>query len=102
MHLAIDPQISISNYEDKTDIGIQDKNCSNALKGACQDFESIFIYTMFKEMRDSVPDVGYIEKGSESEMMEDMMHMEIARNMADKRGLGLGDMLYEELSDTGE
>lgn len=101
MQLAFDPQISMTNYEDQADIGKENNNRSKALKEMCQDFESIFIYTMFKEMRDSVPDVGYIEQGSENEMFEDMMHMEIAKNMASQQGLGLGHSLYDELVDTG-
>jgi flagellar protein FlgJ len=98
MHLAFDPQVALNTYEEQTDIGTNSRNNPGTLKKMCQDFESIFIYTMFQEMHDSVPDAGYVEQGSESEIFQDMMHMEVAKNMAQHQGLGLAEMLYTELS----
>ena len=97
MELAFDPKMASSG------ISAEKANASGngdpeKLKQLCQDFESILIHTMFKQMRQSVPDDGYLEHGMEMEMFQEMMDMETAREMSRKGGLGLGQLLYEQFS----
>jgi flagellar protein FlgJ len=65
------------------------------LKKACRDFESIFVYTLLKTMRASLPK----SEGDDTrrEMYTSIGDLELARSIAHGRGLGLGDLLFEEL-----
>ena len=65
------------------------------LKNACKDFESIFVYTLLKTMRRSLPKRE--EPAMGSAMYTSMGDLELARSLAHGRGLGLGDLLFEQL-----
>ncbi len=96
MKLAFDPQVSypeiMANHENRSD-----KNDQNTLKQLCQDFESIFINSLFKEMRKSIPDNGYLKHEMSMEIFHEMMDMEIARELSNRGGLGLARLIYEQL-----
>jgi len=96
MELAFDPKILSSGISTGKQSGSGDQE---GLKQLCQDFESILIHSMFKEMRQSVPDDGYLERGMGMDMFQEIMDMETAREMSRKGGLGLGQLLYEQLSE---
>ena len=67
------------------------------LRQACEGFESIFIQKMWEQMRSSVPKEGYLHS-REEEMYQSMFDQEFSKKMASAGGIGLGDMLYEQLS----
>ncbi|MFW5901622.1 MAG: rod-binding protein [Thermodesulfobacteriota bacterium] len=94
MKLAFDPQVAYPRLAAGNESRDGQKD-PEGLKQLCQDFESIFIHTLFKEMRQTIPEGGYLEKGQGEEMFQDVMDMEVARNMARKGGLGLGRLIYE-------
>ena len=72
------------------------------LKKACQEFESIFIHMLLKEMRSTIPEGGFIEKSTAREMFEDMYDQEIAKNISKaNEGLGLAKVLYEQMKHRG-
>ncbi|MFZ2957402.1 MAG: rod-binding protein [Candidatus Ozemobacteraceae bacterium] len=64
------------------------------LKGACKDFESVFVYQMMKEMRKTVNKTGMVHGGQAEDVFSDMLDQERSKGV----GLGLGDMLYAQLS----
>jgi len=67
------------------------------LRNACAEFESFFIQEVLKSARKSIPENGFFEKKLESDTYKAMMDQELARCMAKGKGLGLGEMLYEQL-----
>ncbi|MCF8039358.1 MAG: rod-binding protein [Desulfohalobiaceae bacterium] len=89
MKMAFDPRI--------TSPGIANRKEEDGLKRLCQDFEAIFINTLFKEMRKTVPDQGYLDRNMGLDMFQEMMDMEVAREMSRKGGFGLGRSLYGQL-----
>lgn len=97
MKLAFDPQVSypeiMAGYENSR----PDKNDPNTLKKLCQDFESIFINSLFKELRKSIPENGYLKHEMSMEIFHEMMDMEIAREMSKRGGLGLARLIYDQL-----
>jgi peptidoglycan hydrolase FlgJ len=97
MKMAFDPQIlrPIQTPEENGSTG----NNQNSLKQLCQDFESIFINSLFQEMRKSIPDEGYLEHDPGKDIFQEMMDTEVAGEMSRKGGLGLGRLLYEQLRD---
>ncbi|MGD9949503.1 MAG: rod-binding protein [Desulfobulbus sp.] len=68
-----------------------------ALKKACQDFEAIFIQSMFKSMRKTVPEDGLFEKDHATEMYQDMIDQEIATKISQQQSLGLADQMYRQM-----
>ncbi len=94
MEAAFDPRISIPDISAEKG-GIQGKACRQELKRLCQDFEAVFINTLFREMHRAVPDDGYLEEGMGMDIFQEMMDMEISRQAARKGGFGLASLLYE-------
>jgi Rod binding domain-containing protein len=76
-----------------------DENRSEKLKEACRDFEAVFINKLWKQMRASVPKDGYLHS-KEEDMYVSMFDWEMSRKMSSAGGIGLGDMLFEQLSQT--
>lgn len=68
------------------------------LREACKDFEAVFISKMWKEMKNTVPKGG-VFGSKQSEMYMSMFDRDFAEKMADSGGIGLGDMLYDQLKD---
>ena len=69
-----------------------------ALKKACSEFETIFIESMIKAMRKTVPEDGLFSGGFGEEIFQEMFDQEIARQMADCKGLGIANTLYNQLN----
>lgn len=69
------------------------------LEQACQDFEAIFLFSLFKEMRSTVVDGGLFEKSNDQEIFQEMMDMEAAKAAASQNTLGLGQALLRQLQD---
>ncbi len=67
------------------------------LKGAAAQFEAVFIQQMFKEMRNTVPDEGLIPRNSADDMYTQMQDAEAAKIMAERGGIGLAEMMLQEL-----
>jgi len=65
------------------------------MKKACQDFESIFIYMLLKTMRESLPKREI--SGQAEGIYVSIGDQELARSIASGRGIGLGNMLFEQL-----
>ncbi len=68
-----------------------------SLKKSCQDFEALFIQSMFKSMRKTVPDGGLFEKDHATEMYQDMIDQEIATQISRRQSLGLADQMYRQM-----
>ena len=66
------------------------------LKDACQDFEAVFITKIWEQMRSSVPKEGYLHS-KEEEMYLSMFDRQFSEKMAESGGIGLGDMLFDQL-----
>lgn len=67
------------------------------LREACEGFESIFIQNMWKEMRNTVPKSNLLG-GREEKFWQDMYDQELSKSMTSAGGIGLADMMYEQLS----
>lgn len=67
------------------------------LREACEGFESIFIQKMWQQMRATLPQNGLLHSRDEK-MWQDMYDQELAKSMASAGGIGLADMMYEQLS----
>ena len=68
------------------------------LKKACNELEAVFASMMFKQMRNTVRKSGLIDGGTAEEMYEDMLFDKYAEEISKGKGIGLGDILYKQLS----
>ncbi len=80
----------------------KESNDTEKLKSACQQFESVFINILMKNMRDTVTEGGLIKKSYAREMFEGMLDQEISKEVAKGGGIGLAKLMYEQLSKTIE
>jgi len=67
------------------------------LRESCEGFEAIFIQKMWEQMRATIPESGLL-KGREEKFWQSMYDQELAKTMAGAGGIGLADMMYEQLS----
>jgi len=67
------------------------------LREACRDLESVFLNMMFKSMRNTVEKSGLFEESFAANVYEDMLYEKYAQEASKGKGLGLGEMLYQQL-----
>ncbi len=67
------------------------------LKKVASDFEEIFLNMMLKAMRQTVGDAGLIEKSNQTQIFESMLDEKFAEKLADAGGLGIGDLIVEQM-----
>lgn len=77
-----------------------DSGDKERLLEVCQEFESIFLHMMLKQMRNTVEDGGLIEKSHARTLFEDMHDEELGKSMARGQGVGLAQELYRQLTAT--
>lgn len=67
-----------------------------ALKGAAQQFEALFVNMMLKSMREATPQDGPMDS-QQTKTFTTMLDQQLSQNIA-KKGVGLADMLVRQLS----
>lgn len=78
--------------------GDPDKNQAKELRQACEKFEAVFIGKLWQEMRKTVPKEGYLHAKQEEQYLS-MFDRDFAEKMAASGGIGLADMIYDQLSE---
>jgi len=74
---------------------------NNRLKKACMNFESIFINEMLKSAdRGFSGDQGLL-KGNDGKIIKSMFNETMADSLTSGNGIGLGNLLFEQLNDHG-
>lgn len=68
------------------------------LQKACADFEAVILRQMLKLMRDTVPKDGLLTESYATEMYQGMHDAALADNLSQGKGMGLGELLYRQLS----
>ncbi|NMA65917.1 MAG: flagellar biosynthesis protein FlgJ [Clostridiaceae bacterium] len=74
-----------------------DEKDKEKLKEACDQFEAIMLQILFKQMKATVPEGGFIEKSNARSIFEDMLDENLMKQ-ASNRGMGISDMMYKQLS----
>ncbi|MHB8910363.1 MAG: rod-binding protein [Syntrophales bacterium] len=73
---------------------VQDKR----LRQACTEFESLFLYNLFKEMRRTIPKSGLLPSAPGKDTYEMMFNQKVAEDLSKRgEGIGLQKILYEQL-----
>ena len=75
-----------------------DKDVREArLRRACLEFESLFVAHMLKAMRKTVSEGGAIGESNEGKIFKSMFDEKLALGIAQGGGIGLGEMLFEQI-----
>ncbi len=100
MNLQIDPRIvqSVATANQQGQSPDKAKN-DKQLRESTREFEAMYIFEVYKAMRKSVPENGLIEKSFSTQMYQEMLDMEMAKNTAAGEGMGIGKAMYEQLKD---
>jgi flagellar protein FlgJ len=70
------------------------------LRKAVQELESVFINMMMKTMRSSIQEEdGFFKKSESEKMFEGMLDEEYAKKLSEAGGIGLTDLIVDQLSD---
>jgi peptidoglycan hydrolase FlgJ len=67
------------------------------MEKVARDFESVFINKLLESMRKAIPKSGLLESHS-LDMYQSMMDQEMAKEMSERKGMGMGEMIYNDLS----
>lgn len=100
MNTFIDPQMlySQANMSSTINNGKVGRDSPENLRRVCQEFEAILINSIYKGMRASIQEGGLVEKETGTELFEEMLDMEAARQTALKQELGMAEALYRQLA----
>jgi flagellar protein FlgJ len=96
MDFKIDPRILSSHATRPT----ADKKANDlqSLKKSSEEFETLLVMEMFKAMRKAVPEGGFFEKSSATEMFTEMLDTETAKAATTGKGLGIAEAMYNQLA----
>jgi peptidoglycan hydrolase FlgJ len=88
--MALDPSRSLSD-RGRTDAEVQK---------VAKDFEAIFLRMLLKEMRQSIQKTGLMGNSKAMEFFESMHDEQIAEHLAQAGGVGMGQIVYDQLRQT--
>lgn len=78
-------------------------NDKQKLKEACQGFEAIFLSSMMKSMRQTLPGDCLFGESQGLDVYKSMYDQHLADNLAASgRGVGIADFFYSQLKDSEE
>ena len=72
-------------------------NSEKKIENVSRDFESIFLHKLLTSMRKTVPKSGLLDSFA-TDMYKSMMDEEISKEMSKNKGMGMGEMIYNDLS----
>jgi len=91
---ALSSQRSVAALSSQT----QKETCSDAdLQEASEQFESLLLNFMIREMRATVPESDLLPRSMAEEIFTDMLDEKIADDMAESGGIGLSRMIFNQL-----
>ena len=72
---------------------------SKRLREACQGFEAMFLDIVFRSMRNTVPENTLFGESNGEKIWHSMLDTELMQNVAKSGGVGIADMMYDNLID---
>jgi len=73
-----------------------------ALKKQCQEFESVLITQMFKQMRPKAEEEDLFGSTKDREMFNSMLDDERAKVWAQEGGIGLASIMFQQMKDANK
>lgn len=72
----------------------------NKLREAARDFESVFVHSLLKSMRDTIPKSDFINGGNAENIYRDMLDDEYSKIMVTRSDFGIARKIYEQFEKT--
>ena len=79
--------------------GVDAEAEAKRLREACQGFEAMFLDIVFKSMRNTVPENTLFGESNGEKIWRSMLDSEMMQNVAKSGGVGIADMMYDNLID---
>jgi len=95
--LSISPNTILSSNHHKATGSEKTQQDLKSLRESCREFEAIFIDQMYKSMRKSMPENGLIPQDNATKIYQDMLDMQMARQTAKGKGIGIGEAMFNQL-----
>lgn len=86
-------KIQANGFEEKLKKAMDEKD-EESLKKVCDDFESVFLGIVYKEMKATVQKSNFISNSNAMNIYESMLDDEISKETAKAGGIGIGRMLF--------
>ena len=67
------------------------------LKKVCSQFEAIFLSYLFRQMKKTIPESGFLKEEFSSKIYEEEFYDTLAEKVAEAGGLGLAKILFNQL-----
>lgn len=67
------------------------------LKEAAKQFEALFIYQMYSQMRESIDKGGLLDGGLANNIFQGLLDQEVSIEAAETGSFGLADLIYKQL-----
>jgi peptidoglycan hydrolase FlgJ len=96
MKTTLDPSLLLHTTQQAPDAQHVQKDKA-ALKKSCEDFEAIFIQSLFKAMRKTVPESKLFAKGTATETFQEMLDQEVSSKISKKQSVGLAEQMYRQM-----
>ena len=91
-------QMSEKNLERlRNESGFGKMDGEKDIEKVSRDFESVFLNKLLSSMRKTIPKSGLLDSFA-SDMFQSMMDEEISKEMSKNKGMGMGEMIYNDLS----
>lgn len=85
--------------ENAVENGVEAGQDTSEIRRAAVEMESFFINQMFQALRRTIPESeGLFEKSNAEKIFQEMLDETTAQNLAESGGLGIADMMYEQLT----
>jgi flagellar protein FlgJ len=95
--LYLNHQLIGAQHPEKAAHGAAPDPNQDTLETTCQQMESIFLSFLLKEMRDTINQSGFISGGTAEDIFTSMMDAEMTKGMAARGGIGLTELLMQQL-----
>lgn len=92
------PYINKNTNLDEKLVKAYDTKDDEKLKETCQEFESMFVNLMLKEMRKTIPESDFMPQSFATQTFEEMYDEEIAKSVSKGKGIGIADAMYRQMS----
>ena len=81
----------------RNESGFGKMDAEKDIEKVSRDFESVFLNKLLTSMRKTIPKSGLLDSFA-SDMFQSMMDEEISKEMSKNKGMGMGEMIYNDLS----
>lgn len=88
---------TLESFEMRLQEAMESKN-PKELKKACQEFESIFLDIMYRQMKTTIPKSDLIPSDAGREIFDSMLDEQYMSEASKNGSFGLADMLYKQFT----